>query len=82
MMNKEELKNQILHVFEKQYQMTKGVIPMRYWRFTFVKTLNYKEQNMLDEAINELIEEGKLIYHSDAPECLCLTEKGSETLFQ
>lgn len=80
-MNKEELKNQILHVFEKQYQMTKGVIPMRYWRHTFCPTLNHKEQNLFEEAIDELISEGKIVYHSDAPECLCLTEKGYETLF-
>lgn len=81
-MNKEELKDAIMHQFERQNLKPNEVIPMRFWIHSFVAPLNPKEQDLFEQAANELIDEGKLIYEKDGIECLRLTEEGFSNLYR
>lgn len=80
-MSKTELKQAIMHVFEQQNRRANEIIPMRYWRFTFLRSLNPKEQDMFVECVNELIDEGKIMYEKDTFECLRLTQEGYDGLY-
>ena len=81
-MTKEQLKQEILHVFENRNCRPNDIIMMRYWRFTFLPRLNPKEQDLFTSAVNDLIDEGKLIYEKGPLECLRLTEHGYDELYQ
>lgn len=81
-MKVEQLKQAILHAFEKHNCMANEIVPMRYWRFTFLPKLNPKEQELFAPAVNELIDEGKIIYEKEPLECLRLTEAGYEVLYE
>lgn len=82
MMTKEELKDAIMYQFEKQNLKENEIIPMRYWNFTFIPNLNPKEQDIFEESVNELIDEGKLLYEPDGLSCLRLTKLGMRLLYQ
>ena len=81
-MTKEQLKREILNVFESRNSRPNDIIMMRYWRFTFLPKLNPRDQDLFTPAVNELIDEGKLIYEKESLECLRLTERGYEELYQ
>lgn len=74
--SKEELKQAIMHVFEQQNLRANEIITMRYWYFTFLRSLNSKEQDIFEECVNELIDEDKLIYEENGIESLRLTKLG------
>lgn len=81
-MSKEELKQKILQVYEQQKLKENEVIMMRYWYHTFVPSLpTPKDEDLFALAVNELIDEGKLIYESEHLECLRLTELGVKNLY-
>ena len=80
--SKEELKNTIMHQFEEQNCRANDIVPMRYWYFTFLRSLNPKEQDMFEECVNELVNEGKIIYEKEVLECLRLTQDGYEDLYK
>ena len=80
-MTKEELKQLIMQQFERQNCKPNHVIPMRFWRYAFLGSLNPKAQDMFEDAANELIQEGKSIYEREGLECLRLTEKGYTDLY-
>ncbi len=80
-MTKEELKQEILQVFERQNRKANDVIPMRYWLHSFLTSLNPKDQDLFEQAANELIDEGKIRYEEDGFECLRLTEDGFANLY-
>lgn len=79
--SKEELKQTIMHVFEQQNLRANEIIPMRYWYFTFLRSLNPKEQDLFEECVNELIDEGKIVYEKEGLECLRLTQEGYNGLY-
>lgn len=81
-MNKEQLKQEILHVYESKNCRPNDIIMMRTWELSFLPRLNPKEQDLFIPAVNELIDEGKLIYEEGAVGCLRLTERGYEELYQ
>ena len=81
-MSKEELKQIILQVYEQQKLKENEIIMMRYWYHTFVPSLpTPKDEDLFAVAVNELIDEGKLIYESENLECLRLTELGMKDLY-
>ena len=81
-MTKDELKQLIMQQFENQNCKPNHVIPMRFWRNAFLDSLNPKEQDMFVDAVNELIQDGKIIYEREDLECLRLTEIGYSDLYQ
>lgn len=82
-MNKEQLKQVITQEFEKQKLDANGIIMMRYWYHTFVPSLpTPKDEDLFASAVNELIDEGKLIYESGRLECLRLTNVGVMDLYK
>ena len=70
-----------MHQVEEQNCRANDVVPMRYWYFTFLRSLNPKEQDMFEECVNELVNEGKIIYEKELLECLRLTQKGYDGLY-
>lgn len=80
-MNKEELKGAIMHQFEQQNLKTNEVIPMNFWNHSFLRTLNPREEDLFIECVNELQDEGKLIYESEGIGCLRLTQSGMDDLY-
>lgn len=82
MMTKEQLKDAIMHQFEEQNRRDNEIITMRFWRFTFIPNLNPIEQDMFYGCVNELIDEGKITYEKDGLECLRLTQKGYDVIYE
>lgn len=80
-MTKDELKQAIMLQFERQNCGANNVIPMRYWLHSFLTDLNPKDQELFEQAANELIDEGKLRYEKENLECLRLTEYGFADLY-
>ena len=81
-MNKEELKDAIMHQFERQNLKTNEVIPMNFWNHTFLRSLNLVEQDIFADCVNELQAEGKLIYEPDRMGYLRLTQLGMKDLYK
>lgn len=80
-MTKEELKEAIMSQFENQNCKASHVILMRFWNHTFLRGLNPKDQDLFEPAVEELINEGKLLYEPDGLACLRLTDLGFSTLY-
>lgn len=80
-MNKDELKLRIMQEFEKGNRKVNEIIPLRTFQFGLLAQLNPKEQELIDLAINELIDEGKITYHEDGLKCLRLTQVGFDGLY-
>jgi len=81
MKSKEELQEIILDLFRKTNSKSGHIVMMRVINFQILHKLNPKEQDLLFPAINGLIEQGFLLYEEDSPECLRLTDRGFERIY-
>jgi len=66
----------ILDEFRKTQSRTGHIVMMRVFRFSVIPKLNPKEQDLFQEAANNLINQGILTFENTSPECLRLTQKG------
>lgn len=67
--------------FEKGNRKVNEIIPLKTFHLGLFAQLNPKEQELIDLAINELIDEGKITYHEDGLKCLRLTQVGFDGLY-
>lgn len=80
-MDKNALKKEIMREFARQRMKANHSIPLRFWWHTFIPRLNPKEEMLFGEAVNELIDEGMLIYIKSPIESLVLTEIGFDRIY-
>jgi len=71
----------ILDQFRKTNSRAGHIVTMRVFHFSVIPKLNPKEQDLFQEAANDLINQGILEYEKSSPECLRLTDKGFENLY-
>jgi hypothetical protein len=81
MKSKSQLQELVLDYFRKTNSRSGHVILMNVLRHNLLHKLNPKEQELFVTAVNELIEKGYLLYEKDSPECLRLTEKGYDRIY-
>ena len=72
----------ILDQFRKTNSRAGHIVMMRVFHFSIIPKLNPKEQDLFQEAANDLINQGILEYEKSIPECLRLTDKGFENLYK
>ena len=79
---KKKIKNSIMSHFEDRNSRPNQVITLRWVRNKLVRNLNPKEQNLVEESINDLEKSGLIEFDKRAlGECLVLTDAGYETLY-
>jgi hypothetical protein len=71
----------ILDQIRKTNSRAGHIVMMRVFHFSVVPKLNPKEQDLFQEAAKDLIDQGILDYEKTSPECLRLTGKGFENLY-
>lgn len=81
-MTQEEIKDLIKNRFKETKSKVNHVIDQR-WINNLLQKLNPKEQNLLNPAINELIQEKIItVENRMGQQCLVLTEVGFEEIYQ
>ena len=80
-MTKDELKNKIMYEFEKANCKPNHIVMMRTFIFRLFSTLNPNEKELINDAVDELIQEGKVTIDPDG-KCLRLTQIGFDGLYQ
>jgi hypothetical protein len=81
MKSKTEIQELVLDLFRNTNSKPNHIIMMRTVTFSIYHKLNPKEQEIFSPAINELIEKEYLTYQKSKPECLRLTEKGYDRIY-
>ena len=81
MRNERELAELIFDKFRASNCKTNEIVMMRNIRFGVIDKLNPKEKEIFDAVLNGLIFTGYYTYHSDSPECIRLTEKGYDYIY-
>jgi len=77
-----KIKSRIMRRFEEQNSRPSHVIQTKWISLYLLKDLNPKEQDFVNLAINELIENELVLFENrSGMDCLVLTEKGFETLY-
>lgn len=81
MKNEREIAELIFDKFRASNCKTNEIVMMRNIRFGLIDKLNPKEKEIFDAVLNGLIFTGYYTYHSDSPECIRLTEKGYDYIY-
>jgi len=81
MKSKSQIQELVLDLFRHTNSKTGHIVMMRTVNFTIYHKLNPKEQEIFSDSVNELIEQGYLTYEKSSPECLRLTEKGYDRIY-
>ncbi len=81
MKSKEQIQELVFDQFRDANCRAGQIIMMRSVNLLIYQKLNPKEQDIFSDSVNELIEKGYIIYQSNGPECLRLTEKGYERIY-
>jgi hypothetical protein len=81
MNTKETIAELIFDEFRKTKSRANHIVMMQVFRFSLIPKLNPKEQDIFDDVVNALIDNGYLIYEKSSPECLRLTEKGFDYIY-
>lgn len=78
-----EIENLILKQFEKQNLRSGDILMIRSLNFGVFLTLNPKEKEIVNDAINSLIQKSYITYENgtNGSECLRLTELGFEKIY-
>ncbi|HTG66348.1 MAG TPA: toll/interleukin-1 receptor domain-containing protein, partial [Flavobacterium sp.] len=76
-----ELAELIFDTFRKANCKTNQIVMMRSINFGVINNLNPKEKEMFYTVLNGLIFTGYYTYHADSPECIRLTEKGYDYIY-
>lgn len=66
MANIESIKRAILLEYKEQRKEVGDIIPLNYWLNFFIPNLTATEQDLFNEAMKELIDEGLIEFKSDA----------------
>lgn len=80
-MTKEEIKSLIMDEFRRTNCKVGHCVPLRTYRMGLLRRLNPKEQELAEDAFNELQEEGFIEYKSDGLEAFALTQLGFDGLY-
>lgn len=81
MKNERDLAELIFDTFRKANCKTDHIVMMRAINFGIMNTLNPKEKEIFYTVLNGLIFTGYYTYHADSPECIRLTEKGYDYIY-
>lgn len=81
MKSKAEIQEMVLDFFRRTNNRAGHVVHMNVFRHNLLHKLNPKEQELFLTGVNELIEKGYLLYEASGPECLRLTEKGYDRIY-
>jgi len=81
MKNERELAELIFDTFRKANCKTNEIVMMRSINFGVIDKLNPKEKEIFFTVLNGLIFTGYYTYQSDSPECIRLTEKGYDYIY-
>lgn len=79
--NLEELKGLIMNEFRKLKCKEGHCLPLRNLQFGLFNSLNPKEKDLIEEALNSLHNEGMFEYKENKPDALFLTKKGFDGLY-
>ncbi|MBP9991469.1 MAG: hypothetical protein KBT27_04790 [Prevotellaceae bacterium] len=79
--NLEELKDLIMNEFRKLKCKEGECLPFRNLQFGLFNSLNPKEKDLVEDALNSLHNEGLLEYKENKPDALFLTKKGFDGLY-
>ena len=80
-MTQEDIANIILRQFEETNSKPNHVIQERWINQILSRQLNPKEQDLLNPAISDLVNEGLITTEDRRGFCLVLTEKGFDTIY-
>lgn len=81
MKSKVQIQEIVLDLFRNTKSRDGHIIMMRTVNLSIYDKLNPKEQDIFSDSVNELIEKGYLVYETGSPECLRLTEKGYDRIY-
>ena len=81
MKNERELAELIFDTFRASNCKTNEIVMMRSIRFGVIDKLNPKEKEMFFTVLNGLIFTGYYTYQGDSPECIRLSEKGYDYIY-
>jgi hypothetical protein len=81
MKNERELAELIFDTFRAPKCKTNEIVMMRSIRFGVIDKLNPKEKEIFFTVLNGLIFTGYYTYEGDSPECIRLTEKGYDYIY-
>ena len=81
MKNERELAELIFDIFRALNCKTNEIVMMRSIRFGVIDKLNPKEKEMFFTVLNGLIFTGYYTYQGDSPECIRLSEKGYDYIY-
>ncbi len=81
MRNERDIAELIFDKFRASNCKTNEIVMMRSIRFGVIDILNPKEKEIFHTVLNGLIFTGYYTYHSDSPECIRLTEKGYDYIY-
>lgn len=77
-----DIEKLILNAFERQNSRSNDILIIRSLNHTIFKNLNPIEKNLIEDAVNNLINKGFIKYEDKSgPDCLRLTELGYENLY-
>ena len=80
-MTQKEIADLILKQFAETNSKPNHIIQERWINQVLLRKLNPKEQNLLNPAINDLVNEGLITTEDRRGFCLVLTEKGFDTIY-
>jgi len=80
-MTQEDISNLILRQFAETNSKPNHIIQERWINQVLFRQLNPKEQELLNPAINDLVNEGLITTDDKRGFCLVLTEKGFDTIY-
>jgi hypothetical protein len=81
-MNQKEIANAIMKQFADTNSKPNHIIQERWITQVLLRQLNPKEQEMLNPAINDLVNDGLITVEDRSGTCLVLTQKGFDTIYQ
>ena len=80
-MTQQEIANEIMREFARTNSKPNHIIQGRWFSQVFAQKLNPKEQELINPAINDLVNEGLATTDDKIGFCLVLTEKGFDTIY-
>ncbi len=80
-MTQNDIANLIMNQFVETNSKPKHVIQERWINQVLLRQLNAKEQNLINPAINDLVNDGLIKTDDRSGFCLVLTEKGFDAIY-
>jgi len=77
----DKIQERIFEVFRKNKAKSNHIVMMRVFQFGLMHELTPPEQELFEKAVSDLITEQYIIYQKESPECLRLTEKGYNRIY-